>query len=161
MKPDWDGALWIIAATALIMLGVVVPAKAELVPPDPWEVIHAARAHGQADVGRDAMKDPEITGLAAGQPYRIGFYGCHLGRDCTSLLFQARFQIPKAKAKLLAAWNTQKLFGRAWLDDNGHAVLDHPVAMNGGLPKETLAATFSAWQKAVMEFRDYLEISAD
>lgn len=161
MTADWRDVLWTIGAAALIMLSPVVPAKADLVPPDPWEVIHIARAEGDARVGRDGMRDPEITGKTDGQPYRIAFYGCHLGRGCKSLLFEARFSIPGKKARLLADWNTQKLFGRAWLDDDGLAVLDHPVAMTGGMPKETLAATFAAWRLALTEFQEFLDLSAD
>lgn len=161
MKRAWDESLWLIVFAGLVILGAVTPAASDLVPPDPWEVIHVARAQGEAEVGRDTMRDPEINGVADGQSYSIGFYGCDLGRNCTSLLFQARFVVNEDAADQLASWNTNKLFGRAWLDDAGQAVLDHPVAMTGGMPKETLAATFMAWQTAVAEFKKFLDISED
>jgi len=158
---DVTGIIRRAVLTAAVLLAALGPTAAETVPPDPWQVIHIARENGAAEVGRDAMKDPEITVARDGQTYRIGFYGCHLGRNCQSLLFQVRFQIPTEKRKALARWNERKLFGRAWLDAEGRAVLDHPVAMAGGLPDTTLRATFDAWQRAVGEFRDFLTLSRD
>lgn len=69
-----------------------MPAVADdLVPADPWEVIHVAREFGPAEVGRDSLKDPQIVAATEGLNYRIDFYGCRLGRDCDTILFEARF----------------------------------------------------------------------
>lgn len=125
-----------------------------LVPPDPWEVIHTARDHGPAEVGRDAMRDPLISGEVAGQPYELVFYDCWLGRECTTVLFQARLKREEwtPEAEDIDAWNREKLFGRAWIEDDSTAVLDHAVAMHGGLPKEVLDAAFAAWGVALQEY---------
>ena len=131
-------------------------------PPDPWEVIHVAREFGPAEVARDGMEDPQIRGTIDGMHYRVTFYGCRLGRDCDTILFDARFsrkewQDEPPAAQRLARWNAEKLFGRAWLDDENRAVLDHPVALAEGVPKATLRATFGRWKAALAEYADWVD----
>lgn len=150
------------ALAGIMFLGLAVPevsAAETIVPPDPWEIIHVARVFGPAEVTQDGMRDPLIRGEMNGRRYEIGFYGCWLGRECKSVLFQIRLQreewTPNPKA--VAAWNAEKLFGRAWLGEDAVVVLDHPVAMSGGLSRKTLDATFDAWQVAVEEFTDFVD----
>lgn len=131
-------------------------------PPDPWEVIHVAREFGPAEVARDGMEDPQIRGTIDGMHYRVTFYGCRLGRDCDTILFDARFsrngwQEEWAAAQRLARWNAEKLFGRAWLDGENRAVLDHPVALADGVPKATLRATFGRWKTALAEYAAWVD----
>jgi Putative bacterial sensory transduction regulator len=135
---------------------------AELIGADPWEIIHIAREFGPAEVGRDAMKDPQIEATTGGLPYRVGFYGCYLGRDCDRILFEARlarkeWEDRPPRAKVFARWNSEKLFGRAWLDDENRAVLDHAVTLVGGVPKENLRDTFERWRVALEEYADHLD----
>ncbi|MEM9139827.1 MAG: YbjN domain-containing protein, partial [Pseudomonadota bacterium] len=131
----------------LVLAVPTLSPASDLVPADAWEVIHIAREFGDAEVQRDGMKDPEIAGaIASGDtavPYNIGFYGCSLGRDCTSVLFSARLSLTPADdqekgdlAAMAAEWNEGKLFGRAWLDDKGNMVLDHALAMGRGVHKQ-------------------------
>ena len=150
------------AAAALVALSL--PARAaELVPPDPWQVIHVAREFGPAEVASDGMGDPQIRGTTDGLHYRVTFYGCRLGRDCDTVLFDARFarnewNEKRPPATLFAAWNGAKLFGRAWLDDEDRAVIDHPVALGPGIPRETLVATFERWRTALAEFAGHIGV---
>ncbi|MEM1163567.1 MAG: YbjN domain-containing protein [Pseudomonadota bacterium] len=143
--------------------------EASIVPADPWEIIHVARALGPAEVKRDAFNDPQIVGNvperegeAPGLNYTIEFYGCDLGRDCETILFVARIAKPAwakdaPQADLFTDWNGEKLIGRARLDELNQAVLEHPVPMRAGLPKETLLQTFELWQIALREFAEHVE----
>lgn len=140
-----------------------MPAVADdLVPADPWEVIHVAREFGPAEVGRDSLKDPQIVAATEGLNYRIDFYGCRLGRDCDTILFEARFARKAWKEetppwRLFNRWNSEKMLGRAWRDGENRAVLDWPVTLEGGVPKANLRAAFSRWQTALKEFAAYLD----
>ena len=134
----------------------------ELVYADPWEIIHIAREFGPAEVGRDAVRDPQILATVDGLDYRISFYGCSLGRDCDKILFEARlgrkeWEDEPPRAKAFARWNGEKLFGRAWLDDDNRAVLDWPVTLAGGVPKENLRDAFARWRTALGEYADHLD----
>ena len=132
---------------------------AELVPADPWQIIHTARNFGPAEVGRDAMLDPQITAEVDGLAYDVAFYGCWLGRECQAILFRARLSKAdwKPTARKIQAWNAGKLYGRAWVDGAGNAVLDHAVPMQGGLPAATLKAGFMAWRTALVEFAEHVD----
>ena len=161
----------LVTTLCAVMFSASVSAEEALIPADPWELIHTARDFGPAEVGRDDMKDPMIRGALAdedgalsGLTYTVAFYGCYLGRDCKTVLFATRlrdgaWEEEPLEAERLAEWNREKLFGRAWLDEAGQAVLEHPVSMAGGLPEATLAATFEAWIAAVRGYADYLDIS--
>ena len=140
----------------------------QIVPPDPWEIIHTAREFGEAGVERDNMSDPMISGAlnvdddVLKLPYEIGFYGCQLGRDCQTIVFRtqlgsAEWDEEPPHLDLFDAWNRRKLIGRAFWSLDGKAILEHPVAMNAGLPKETLLATFQVWKTAVMDYKDFLD----
>jgi hypothetical protein len=151
-------ALWLAVSTET---GAAVEAG-ELVSADPWEIIHIAREFGPAEVGRDAVKDPQIEATVDGLDYRVGFYGCSLGRDCDTILFEARlarkeWEDDPPRAKRFAKWNEEKLFGRAWLDDDNRAVLDFPVTLAGGVPKENLRDAFERWRAALEEYADHLD----
>lgn len=151
------------AASAAVCASLTFfPAEAvDLVPPEPWEVIHVAREFGPAEVARDGMKDPQIRGTIDGLQYRVTFYGCQLGRDCDTILFDARFPRNEEADKspptqFFVEWNRRKLFGRAWLDEQNRAVLDHPVALGEGVPKSALRLTFESWARALAEYADHL-----
>ena len=114
--------LRILAATISALLAL--PAAAgDLVPPDPWQIIHKVREFGPAEVGRDDFRDPLITaGIVGGEgeaglPYEVAFYGCSLGRNCRRILLTLRLshddwaEAPP-EAGLLAEWNATRLIGR-------------------------------------------------
>lgn len=148
---------------AVVGAGLALPVwsqETKLIPPDPWQIIHIAREHGSAEVQRDAMNDPQIVVKPReGPDYRVSFYGCWLGRDCEMILFQTSFTKEdwKLDRDQLSEWNAEKLVGRASLGDGEEAVLDHPVAMQAGLPDETLRKTFEVWQAAVLEFSEHID----
>lgn len=135
---------------------------ADLIVADPWEIIHLAREVGPAEVSRDALRDPVIEASFDAHPYQISFYGCYLGRHCTAVLFQSRLSKPEwekkpPRARLLGDWNRQKLFGKAYLDDENRAVLEHSVMMEAGIAPDTLRAALKIWLSALREYSDHLD----
>lgn len=166
VAPDDSGSAGALRRVIVLALAAVAlfaaPARAgDLVPPDPWQIIHVAREFGPAEVTRDGMNDPQIRGKIDGLAYRVSFYGCRLGRDCDTILFGARlwrkeWQDDPPARKIFAEWNREKLFGRAWRDEQNRAVLDHPVALAEGIPKAALRATFERWQTALTGYARYL-----
>lgn len=150
---------------ALILLILAMPGipafASENVPADPWQIIHVAREFGSAEVTRDSMKDPQIRGEIDGMRYRVNFYGCRLGRDCDTILLEARFMRKEwlenpPEGDVFARWNREKLIGRAWWDETGRAVLDFPVIIGDGLSKPVLRRVIQHWKTALTAYVDYL-----
>lgn len=134
------------------------------VPTDPWEIIHIARENGEASVSRDKLRDPVILAEVNGMRYEIGFYDCHLGRNCETVLFRAKLLHPDwqgehPEIEIIDEWNAEKLFGRAVLAESGHAILEHPVAMGPGMSRETMRATFDVWTTALDDFADHVDFN--
>ena len=134
--------------------------------PDPWEIIHKVRELGPADVTRDDFRDSLITASLPNDDgaleFEVSFYGCNLGRNCDRILLTLRLQHEEwaeepPPADVFADWIGQKLIGRAWLDGENRAVLDHPVVIGPGLPAETLAGTIEAWSTAMPEFAEHID----
>ena len=159
-------ARWAALALALAQ----APASAaDVVPADPWEIIHAVRDLGPADVGRDDFRDPIIRadlkdadGAALDLPWEVGFYGCWMGRNCDAILLTLRltreeWEEEPPEAEIFEEWNRTRLIGRAWIDDQGRAVLDHPVVIGPGLTKATLSQTLSAWANAMLDFAEHVD----
>jgi hypothetical protein len=157
---------------ALIAIGCVIlwygtlhiarAAESVLIYADPWEIIHIARDHGSADVTRDTFRDPVIAGKFEDLPYSIDFYDCYLGRECSVILFKTglvkeAWEDDPPDREDIEEWNRGKLFGRAYLDDENRAVLEHPVVLDAGMPRENLDAAFRRWRDAVEDFADFLD----
>lgn len=157
----WRLARGLVVAAVILFAAPAGAGEAALVPPDPWQIIHVAREFGPAEVARDGMGDPQIRGTIDGIAYRVNFYGCRLGRDCDTILFDARLwreewaQAPPAPA-IFAEWNGAKLFGRAWRDEAGGAVLDHAVVLAEGIPEAALRAGFERWRMALTGYAHHL-----
>lgn len=151
--------------TILLLVLLARPLEAaerSLIFADPWEIIHIAREFGPADVGRDQMRDPVIAGKLDGQPYRIDFYDCYLGRDCSVILFKTGlskedWEDSPPDHEDIGDWNREKLLGRAYLDDENRVVLEHPVVLDEGMTRENLDAAFRRWRDAVEDFTDFLD----
>ena len=134
----------------------------ELVQADPWRIIHIAKEFGAAHVGRDSQRTPMIEGEISNLSYRIVFHDCYLGRDCRVLLFQSALykedwlRDPPGAGDI-ARWNREKLFGRAYRDDENRMFLEHPVTLEGGVPVANLKDAFVRWQTALEEFSDFVD----
>lgn len=143
----------------LMVLGARAAIADERVPADPWEVVHTARDFGTADVGKDALKDWAILGEIDKRPYEIVFHDCYLGRDCSVALFRMSlyrdaWEDDGPDEDIAIDWNREKLFGRAFVDDDNRLVLEMPVNMKGGLPPPLLQSTFDWWREISEEFTD-------
>ena len=135
---------------------------AGLITADPWQIIHLAREFGPAEVGRDTMQDPVIEGEIDGVPYRIDFYECYLGRACKAVLFRAGlrredWEKDRFDGSLVAEWNRETVFGKAYLDEDGWPVLEMAVNLQGGVPDDNLRAVLDWWGFALGQFAEFVD----
>ncbi|MEM1384410.1 MAG: YbjN domain-containing protein [Pseudomonadota bacterium] len=124
---------------------------------DPQPISEIAWRYGEAPWGRDSLGDPVINASFGELPYRVEFYGCSGGKECREIRFFSAFppvgeERSAMPAKAIAEWNEDRRIGKASLGEEGQAVLEHNVVLQGGVTEQNLDAVFDAWGAALNEF---------
>lgn len=136
---------------------VPVPTPAGLIDAsDPQTITDIVARRGNGFWRRDALRDPIIRAETANQPWRVEFYGCSDGEDCTDLRMVA--EIPAAEdAEIgpdrIAEWNSERRFGKASIGEEGAAVLEMNVVMAGGVTRQNFDLTLDWWLLALNQFQ--------
>lgn len=133
------------------------PAAAQIINArDPERVAEILRKEGfqaKADPVKEG-EGPIITSSAAGSIFGIYFYNCEAGKNCQSVQFYAGFKKPKMDLAQINAWNRDKRFGRAYIDEDGDAAIEMDVNIEpGGIPRELFVDSLDIWSGMVGEFR--------
>ncbi len=58
---------------------------------------------------------------------------------------------------MMADWNREKRFGKAYLDGDGNATVDMSVNLHGGVTRANLDDTIDWWRLVLVEFDDYFD----
>jgi len=148
--------LGVAACAALLAL----PASAEtLDATNPRKLVEVIQDLGyRARLETDGVGDPMIISSAAGAEFRIYFYGCSRGKDCTTLLFKAGFDlIMGTTLETVDAWNEGALLGRAYLDDEDDPWIELGVNMKGGVSRSNFEVTFGRWESILSDFQRHID----
>lgn len=122
---------------------------------DPAVVAGIASSYGSVELTTDMVGDPLIHGIIDGTRYSVWFFGCTDGADCRALLMSAWWQgAPQDALEAVNAWNRDKLFGRAYVDDDGDLTLDQPLTLDGGITRANLDDWFDWWRLSLREFEE-------
>lgn len=124
----------------------------------PKTILSLASRFGTAELDRDGLDDPMIRGQIAGKDYRVYFYGCARGRDCTDVMFVARWESDRFTDKSMGDWNRAKRFGKAYLDEDGNPSVEFNVNLFRGVSRDNLEDTFDWWRLILAEFADFFGI---
>jgi hypothetical protein len=122
---------------------------------NPAAVLEVVRDHGDATLTKDGMGDPLIEGRIEDKDYRLFFYECSEGRDCKSLMFCANWELEGPTDAMMADWNHEQRFGKAYLDDDGRATVEMNVNLHGGVTRANLDDTIDWWRLVLAEFPKY------
>lgn len=121
---------------------------------DTTVLLDIAKGFGSAKLGTDDYGDPQITGRMDGIAYRVDFYGCEDGKDCTDLLFVAGWRTDALTIDDVNRWNAEKRFGKAYIDSDGEPVMEMAVNLDFGLSRKNMEDNFAWWQHVIKSFRD-------
>jgi hypothetical protein len=113
---------------------------------DPAMILEIAQGYGPALLDVDDLGDPKIIGRIEGQPYRVYFYGCTVGRDCSSIQFTSSYAGLRSDAVTVSRWNDENRFGKLYLDKGGDLAVDLDVNLFGGVTRKNLDDTFDWWR---------------
>lgn len=129
-------------------------------PEPPRETIEAAdvmrvlqeEGH-EPELKADSAGDPMIIATDEGTRYIVMFYDCTLHRACKALqlrvYYDVSFLFPLAP---LNEWNRTKLYGRAYLDQDGDPTLETLVRLHGGVTLAHLRDEHAWFLRGVSEF---------
>jgi hypothetical protein len=122
------------------------------------EIVALLDAHGyQATLTTDGDGDPMIMGRADGLNFRVQTYDCNeqAPRRCRSLQFVASFALQhKATTddfEAMNEYNQKKVYGRAFIDENGDAAIDMVVNLAGGVMAANLMDQVGTWKTYVLD----------
>lgn len=124
---------------------------------DPEKLAEIVRGYGSASMDVDNVGDPKINGRINGKPFAVYFFGCEENKNCDTVLFKAIWSNPGATENDLNTWNSEKLFGRAYLDSDGDAVLEMAVNLKFGVTYENFDDTVDWWRVAMNSLDESLQ----
>lgn len=150
------------AITAAMLAAPAAGAEETIDATDPERILAIAHSFGEAALTTDNLGDPLIEGRIGEKDYRLLFYGCSEGRDCKTLMFSAGWEgddlTDDLTDEMMADWNREKRFGKAYLDEDGRATVEMNVNLHGGVTRANLDDTIDWWRLVLAEFADYFDL---
>ncbi len=117
---------------------------------DPQRILEVAKGFGSASLTEDTEGYPFITGRMDGLRYRILFYACEGTANCDVIQFRASWANPGLSVAEVNAWNASKLFGKAYLADDGDLFVEYVTSLAYGVTARNLDDAFE-WFSIVLE----------
>jgi len=117
-----------------------------------------AIAAGRGWAARDDQENgnPGIAGTINGVDYYIYFVNCVDGGTCEDLNFYAGFIEVTPALDTINEWNRDRRFGRAYLDQEGDAVIELDLNLEYGVSRDNLDANFLLWGLIIDEFTTFV-----
>jgi hypothetical protein len=149
----WICALIVTFALPLAAQGENLPDGGVTAP----EVASALRHAGYpADPVADRAGAPLVHSSTGKVLFNVNFYQCNTELRCASIQFIAEGRRKAVAPAIIAAWNREKHFGRAFQDRNGIAWVAMDVETGHGMTTEALGANISRWITVLNGFETFL-----
>lgn len=146
-----------LAMMAAILAAPAARAEEIIDATSPARVLAVVLGYGEAALTTDNLGDPLIEGRIGEKDYDLFFYDCDDGRRCKSLTFSAAWEGGDLTDEMMAGWNREKRFGKAYLDEDGNATVEMSVNLHGGVTRVNLDDTIDWWRLVLGEFADYFD----
>ncbi len=118
-------------------------------------IIKLARQFGSATLAYQNDGNPKIIGKINNIPYTIRMRNCEREKICEDMNFRVGFLI-KPDIEVMNSWNRGKRFSRAYLDEEGDAILEMDIIIKGGVSEENLSKTFAYWRLSLVGFTEHI-----
>lgn len=108
-----------------------------------------------ADLHTDCQGDPQIRSSIGGVNFDVNFYGCNEdGAACRDIQLRATFNTEgRISMAQMHDWNRDYYIGKAYLNNSGHATIEHAVAGVDGMSRYTFERMMARWESALDRFR--------
>ena len=112
----------------------------------------------EVELGVDEYGDPMITGTVSDSTFTLYFYGCTASNNnCTILQFAHAWNlVEEVTLETINAWNVDRLWGQAYLPDEGYVSLSFAFNMEGGVSEENLVSTVAIWEGTLVAFEEFI-----
>ncbi|HEY4199992.1 MAG TPA: YbjN domain-containing protein [Devosiaceae bacterium] len=125
------------------------------------EILSLASSHGNADLQKQDNGDPKIKGDMNGVSYSIYFMNCTDNKDCEDLNFYSGFLNVKPSTETINKWNQEKRFGKAYLDEDGDAVVEMDINLEHGITSDNMDADLDVWGIVLDQYTDEIGYKKD
>lgn len=122
------------------------------------EIVALLDAHGySATLTTDDHGDPLIMGSVDGLKFRVFTYNCNAQapRRCNSLQFVSSFALGHKPTPddyvAMNKYNNDRIFGRAFINDDNDAAIDYVINLTGGVMAGNLMDDVSTWKTYVLD----------
>jgi hypothetical protein len=147
--------VWGLAAICAAAMPAVHAAEIDRIGGDQL-VDLVADAGYRATPGRDNQGDPMVSSSAAGATFTIYMYGCEEDR-CKSLQFRAGFDLADGiSLERINAWNRDKRYGSAYLDDENDPWLQMDLDLEGGATTGQVTEYVELWDTLLGQFQTFI-----
>ncbi|MHA1529712.1 MAG: YbjN domain-containing protein [Alphaproteobacteria bacterium] len=147
-----------LALVAALAVPTAADAEETIDATGPGRILVVVQGYGEASLTTDNLGDPLIKGRIGEKSYELFFYDCTEGRDCKSLTFSATWEADGLTDGLMAGWNREKRFGKAYLDGDGNATVEMSVNLHGGVTRANLEDTIDWWRLVLAGFADFFNL---
>lgn len=119
-------------------------------------IFQAAQTMGVATLDTQFNGDPLINVVSGDIMYQIYFRNCTANANCEDLNFYAGFSQNRPSLELINTWNSDKRFGRAYLDEDGDAVVEMDIDLVQGVSMDYLVSQLEIWAQVVDAFGSHI-----
>lgn len=106
-------------------------------------------------LGDDGSPEVEST-LENGDTFEVLMYGCDeaKAKSCNMLQFRATYDVTANKIKAVNSFNNAWVMGRGRFTDDGKAVVESALDLEGGVTIDNLKNALDQWTGIVGDFTD-------
>lgn len=110
-----------------------------------------------ADTTAQVSGSPLVRSSTGKLMFFVHFFQCDAQLRCASIQFTAELHHKTVAPATIAAWNRERRFGRAFLDNRGTAWIAMDVDTSHGVTTEALAANIARWISVISSFETFAD----
>ncbi|MFK7793487.1 MAG: YbjN domain-containing protein [Devosiaceae bacterium] len=109
---------------------------------------------GSARMERDDDGDEYIAATIDGLNYAVDVYNCD--PECADLTFTASFEVGGTTDTLMNEWNASRRFGKAYIREDGDAVIQFAINTRYGITVETFRDDLVWWETVIADYATFV-----
>lgn len=109
---------------------------------------------GTARLDRDDDGQDYVAGSIDGINYALDVYNCD--PECADLTFTASFDVNGVTDAMMNEWNATRRFGKAYIRDDGDAVLQIAINTRYGISVETFRDDLVWWETVLVDYVEFI-----